>query len=117
MTTYAQLSDPATIQIPGERLGEKQCAICEFGGVEGKRLSLFAQMRVAPSTPVTVEYNDALFLGEIVSATHHAGGRWHLDIKIEQILTGLESLMNLRANLLGEPVPTPLRMVPAGTAK
>ena len=117
MTTFADLPNTATIQIPGERLGEKQQISCEFGGVEGKRLSLLAQVRVAPSTPVTVEYHDALFLGEVVCATQHAGGIWHVDVQIEQILNGLQSLMNLRANLLGEPIPSALRMSLVGASR
>lgn len=74
-------------------------------------MELIAMERVAPSTPITVEYNDALFLSEVVVCTQDVSGNWHLETKIEQILTGLQSLMNLRANLLGETPPVaPSRM-------
>ena len=116
MTTFADVPNSAIIQIAGERLGEKTQIACEFCGVAGKRLSLTAPRRVAPQTPLSVEYNDAMFLGEVVAASQHAGGEWHIDVKIEQILTGLQSLMNLRANLLGEAVPSSLRLVPSGAA-
>jgi hypothetical protein len=37
-----------------------------------------------------------------------------MEIKVEQILTGLHSLMALRARLLGEAVPQQLTMMPVG---
>jgi len=117
VTSFADLSNCATIQIAGDRLGEKRQISCDFGGVQGKRLSLTAYERIAPSTPLTVEYNDAMFLGEVVASSHHAGGKWHIEVKVEQVLTGLQSLMNLRASLLGEGVPSALRLVPAGAAR
>jgi hypothetical protein len=117
VTTFVDSQTSATIQIAGERPGEKQHIACDFGGVHAKRLSLIAQQRVAPLTALSVEYNDAMFLGEVVTASEHAGGKWHLEVKIEQILTGLQSLMNLRSSLLGEGVPSALRMVPAGAGR
>jgi hypothetical protein len=39
---------------------------------------------------------------------------WKLEIKVEQILTGLQSLMALRSHLLGERVPDTARMMPLG---
>lgn len=83
----------------------KQLVSCEFRGNEGKRLSLSSLERVAILTPVTLEYNDALFLGEVVSCRPNAEGKFELEIVIEQILTGLESLINLRQRLLGQGYP------------
>jgi hypothetical protein len=100
----------------GDRLGEKREVPCDFDGVQGKRLTLVADQRIAASTPLTVEYNDAMFLGEVVACTEDVQHRWHIEVKIEQILTGLQSLMNLRANLLGEQSPAPVRMALAGVA-
>jgi hypothetical protein len=37
-----------------------------------------------------------------------------VEIKVQQILTGLKSLMALRAGLLGAGVPAPRGFVPAG---
>lgn len=73
--------------------------------MEGKRISLTAQDRLPGSVPVSVQFNDAMFLGEVLVCTHNSDNTWHLEIKVEQILTGLQSLMTLRARLLGEPVP------------
>jgi hypothetical protein len=106
----------ATIQIPSAGDREIQRIPCVFRGIEDKRLSLVSNGRVPAFTAVSVEYDDALFLGEVVACTEDVTHAWHVEIKVEQILTGLQSLMNLRASLLGEPAPAPLRMVPATLA-
>jgi hypothetical protein len=41
---------------------------------------------------------------------------WKVEIKVEQILTGLQSLVALRSRLLYENAPQPLRMVPTEAA-
>jgi hypothetical protein len=51
---------------------------------------------------VTVEYNDTMLLGEVVACTQDCNQHWHLEFRIEQVLTGLQSLMLLRERLLGE---------------
>jgi hypothetical protein len=112
VNTLMDQSNSATIQIPAGENRELVRLPCCFQGVEGKRLSLVSNDRVPSFTPITVEYNYALFLGEVVACTEDVSHHWHLEVKIEQILTGLQSLMNLRANLLGEPMPAPLHMMP-----
>jgi hypothetical protein len=72
--------------------------------MEGKRLTLEAQERPPVSAAVSVECNDALFLGEVIRSTPENNGYWRAEVKVEQILTGLQSLMNLRSRLLGEGV-------------
>ncbi len=62
------------------------------------------QERTPVFSAVSVEYNDALFLGEVISSKAEPNGRWKAEVKVEQVLTGLQSLMNLRARLLGEGV-------------
>jgi hypothetical protein len=110
-------SNSATIQIPAGENREFERLPCCFQGVEGKRLTLVSNARVPSYTPITVEYNDALFLGEVIACTQDVSHNWHLEVKIEQILTGLQSLMNLRANLLGEPIPVPLHTMPVRASK
>ena len=107
----------ATIQIPAEYNREARQIGCLIQRSDGKRLAIVAQERVVAFTPVTIQYDDAMFLGEVVACTQDVEHAWHIEIKIEQILTGLQSLMNLRANLLGEPVPAPLNMVPASVGR
>ena len=57
--------------------------------------------RLNISTPISVEYNDAMFLGEVIGCRRE-NDTWQMIVNVEQILTGLESLMALRAGLLGE---------------
>lgn len=85
--------------------GDKREIACRVYSAGGNRMELLTAERVAPFTPIAVEYDDALFLTEVVACTQAISGEWHLEMRIEQILTGLQSLMNLRANLLGEPAP------------
>jgi hypothetical protein len=83
--------------------------------MEGKHLRLEAPERISISAPVSVEYSDAMFLGEVIGCQRAVGGGWELHIKVDQILTGLQSLCALRAQLLGEPAPV-TRFIPAGGA-
>ena len=70
--------------------------------MEGKRLFVESPERISMSTPVSVEYNDAMFLGEVVLCKPTGDGNYRVEIFVEQILTGLQSLMALRAGLLGD---------------
>jgi hypothetical protein len=58
--------------------------------------------RLDISTPISVEYNDAMFLGEVIGCRRESEDTWQMIVNVEQILTGLQSLMALRAGLLGE---------------
>ncbi len=69
--------------------------------MQGKCLILEVSAPLRVSTAVTVEYNDALFLGEIIACAE-VNGLCKVEVKVEQILTGLQSLITLRARLLGE---------------
>ena len=105
----------AVLQIAAETPnGSKVRIPCTFQGMEGKRLTLETSERVASSTMVSVEYNDALFLGDVMSCTHKETDFWRVEIRVEQVLSGLQSLMALRAGLLGEAIPQPFAAVPAG---
>jgi hypothetical protein len=75
---------------------------CLFHGVEGKRLTLNSDERIPLCAVVSVERNDTLFLGEVITSVPATDGCWRSEIKVDQILTGLQSLMNLRSHLLGE---------------
>ncbi len=120
MTTAFE-DDPqyAVLQIasdPSEG-GSKQPRIripCTFQGMEGKRLVLETSEQVSPSSMVSVEYSDALFLGDVMNCTQTHIDLWQIEIRVEQVLSGLQSLMALRAGLLGEAVPKPFGLIPAG---
>jgi hypothetical protein len=75
-----------------------------FVEMQGKRLIVDVKDPVAISAAVTVECDDAMFLGEVMAVTEQ-NGRYQVEIAVEQVLSGLQSLMNLRAQLLGESVP------------
>lgn len=111
--SFSEHPHRALIQVATGSNGEKRAVPCIFAGTQGKRLALRASEVVAVSTAVSVEYEDALFLGEVVSCSQ-ADGNWNIEIKIEQILTGLQSLMVLRERLLAESVAQPLVMAPVG---
>lgn len=56
---------------------------------------------VPASVPLSVEHDDALYLGEVVQC--FALDRvYEIDIDVEHVLTGLQSLVSLRARLLDE---------------
>lgn len=110
---------PATIQIPtGEANGAKLSVPSTFTGMEGKRLIVESPERISMSTPVSVEYNDAMFLGEVMLCKPLGDGNYRVEIFVEQILTGLQSLMALRAGLLGDATTAvkPQAFVPANVS-
>jgi hypothetical protein len=43
-----------------------------------------------------------MLLGEVVACTQDCDQNFHLELRVEQVLTGLQSLMLLRERLLGE---------------
>ncbi len=117
-TSFGDHPHSALLKIPtGEPNGAKHEIPCTFEGMDGKTLRLEAPERISISAPVSVEYSDAMFLGEVIGCQRGAGGIFELHIKVDQILTGLQSLCALRAQLLGEGLPTTTRaFVPTGNA-
>lgn len=91
-----QLSRTATIK---SAASHGQSVPCVFGETVGRHLRVQAKNAIGSSTTVTVEYDDQLFLGEVVTC-RPAGEVFALDIKVEQILSGLQSLIALRDALL-----------------
>jgi hypothetical protein len=78
--------------------GERRKLHVVFQTFADKCLTLTTSDQVAISTIVGVEHNDVLFVGEVVRCTP-AGEQWAIDIKVAQTLTGLQSLLILRAQL------------------
>ena len=88
-TSFGDHPHTALLKIPsGEPNGSKHEIPCTFQGMDGKQLRLEAPERIVLSAPVSVEYSDAMFLGEVVSCQRGTGGVWELNIKVDQILTG-----------------------------
>ena len=95
------------MQIPStESNGSKRSVPCMFQGMHNRRVTLEAGESLRPGHAVSVEYDDTLFLGEVVSCIA-SGNTWSIEVKVEQILNGLQSLMALRSRLLSEGVPQP----------
>ena len=98
----------STLHIAQTERGEARRSIpCTVERFQGNRLRILTGERIAAGTPVSVEHDDALLLGEIVHVTEQTTS-CALDIRVEQMLNGLMSLMALRARLLEEiPVQRP----------
>jgi hypothetical protein len=92
----------ASIKLPSANgIGPRRDINCLFGQMNGKRLTVETREPVSVSTAVTVEYEDALFLGEVVRSSA-SGTSFQIDVKVEQVLSGLQSLLALRSRLLQE---------------
>ena len=105
-TSFDQNHQSAVLNLPSAAgfVGQKQSIPCLFSGMEGKRLIIESPESAPISAAVSVEYNDALFLGEVIDSKPEGNGQWTAEVKVEQVLTGLQSLMNLRSHLLAEGV-------------
>lgn len=105
---------PAVLQLPArDGLGGKYSVPCELEGMQGKRLVINVTEYITESTAVSVEYEDTLFLGEVVVSSE-SGETWRIEILVEQMLNGLQSLMALRAHLMSESISAPLTLFPVG---
>ncbi|MGA8026122.1 MAG: hypothetical protein WB992_03190 [Bryobacteraceae bacterium] len=113
-TSFGDQSQAAVIQVaaPGSN-GMKRSIPCTFQGAHGKRLILQAGEPLPISTVISVEHEDALALGEVLACAAGLNGAWSIDVKVHQVLSGLESLMALRAGLLGERLPGVPSQIPA----
>jgi hypothetical protein len=69
--------------------------------MQGKRVIIESNEMVPAYTAVTLRHEDTLYLGDVMSCTVLAGTQM-IEIRVAQILSGLESLLGLRAQLLGE---------------
>lgn len=110
-TFHAEDAPSAVIELAlPDSSGRKRIVPCLFQGSEGKRLSLQASEPIPVPSAVSVEFNDALFLGEVVACTGEVNRACNVEIKVEQVLSGLQSLMALRSRLLGEGMQQPTRV-------
>ena len=114
MSSMSDHKGPAVLQLPArDGLGGKHSIPCELEGMQGKRLILSATEYITESTAVSVEYEDTLFLGEVVVSSE-SGENWRLEILVEQMLNGLQSLMVLRAHLMSESMSAQVASFPVG---
>ncbi|HEY7302715.1 MAG TPA: hypothetical protein VH601_01270 [Bryobacteraceae bacterium] len=114
-TAFEDRPQSAIVQIAsGAENGTRISVACNFRGMLGKRVLLEATQALPSSTAVSIEYSDAMFLGEVINCAPETGGTWRVEVKVEQILTGLQSLIALRSRLLCEGVTAPSVLLPAG---
>jgi hypothetical protein len=88
----------ATVEIVSGS-GERRKIPGIFHTFASKCVKLIASERLAYRTVVGIECNDVLFIGEVICCTPGAGDQREIDVKVAQTLTGLESLMILKAEL------------------
>lgn len=114
--TYTAFDDfnAATLQIPSGVAGQVREVECSFQEMRGTRLSIECSQPVSISTAVSVKYEDALYLGEVMTSTG-VNGKWILEVNVEQILSGLTSLLALREQLMSEKTVSPFAGVPAAS--
>ena len=104
---------------PGAPPVDAPCRVLSF---RGNRLALLTDRQIPPCVPLSVEHDDALYLGEVVKSDgvvvtgqvpppgvppltvgdNRTHAEYRVEILIEQVLSGLQSLVTLRARLLDE---------------
>lgn len=80
-------------------------APCRVLSCRGNHLTLRTNRAIPVCIPLSVEHDDALYLGEAIGRVvqFEAGDtRYEVDVLIKQVLSGLQSLVALRARLLEE---------------
>jgi hypothetical protein len=92
---------------PGAAQVHAPCHVLSF---RGNRLALLTDRDIPLCLPLTVEHEDALYLGEVVKSCSPQAdidvsqdqSEYQVEIHVEQVLSGLQSLVSLRARLLDE---------------
>jgi hypothetical protein len=97
--TSVQVNDSMLHLPSAEAAGARRSVPCAIAEIHGHYLRIVTSEPVKPGAAISVEGADAMFLGEVVRSSEEEG-RWRLDVRVEQILNGLMSLMALRARLL-----------------
>ena len=115
MTSFPDQPRAVVIQVPAVvPNGTIRTVEGMFQNLQGKRLTLESSEPLPVSTVVSVEYDDTLFLGEVVACAE-VDRTWNMEVKVEQVLNGLQSLMALRTRLLSEGLPQQVGFTHAGT--
>ncbi len=80
--------------------GTRKAASGEFRSFTNRFLILTTEEPIAASLAVSVEYNDILFVGEVVSYQLKSAGYFQIKIYVEHTLSSLQSLMKLNTELM-----------------
>ena len=105
--TYSRSGQPncRVSLIPFSTFPAQEALAGHFDSFENKRLQLSCSRPLPAFQALTVEHEDMLFLGEVIACCPESGNEWTVLIKVDQILTALQSLLRLRKELIeAEPV-------------
>lgn len=91
--------------MPSNGAGVRRQISGSFESFSSRRLTISVSESLPVSSVISVQCEDAMFLGEVAICTTEGDEHWQAEVRVEQILSGLAGLMSLRARLLGEPVP------------
>ena len=95
--------------LPLESFPSKEAFAGAIDSFESKQLRLSCRQPLPVFGALTVQHEDTLFLGEVITCAPKADGReWMVVVKVEQVLTALQSLLCLRKQLLEAERPTQL---------
>ncbi|MDQ2839826.1 MAG: hypothetical protein M3Y72_02050 [Acidobacteriota bacterium] len=103
-----------------EAEGTKMAIPGAFRSFTSRCLTLTTREPIAVFLAVSAEYNDTLFVGEVIACGEESYASFRVEIDVKHTLTSLQSLIRLRTELLGEqPVkstdcPNVLRSVNSG---
>ena len=81
--------------------GPKNDIACRVVTVKGHRMHVQSSQAIPACVPLSVQHDDALYLGEAVYCLA-LDCVYEVDIDVEQVLTGLQGLVSLRARLFDE---------------
>ncbi len=81
--------------------GTRRVVTGAFTSFTSRYLTLTTGEPIGASLAVSVEYNDILFVGEVIACCEESSDCFEIQIGVEHALTNLQSLMKLNAELLG----------------
>jgi hypothetical protein len=80
--------------------GTRRATLGKFGSFTSRCLTLITEEPIAASLAISVEHEDILFVGEVVSCHSESTGYFQIQIYVKHTLTSLQSLMKLNAELM-----------------
>lgn len=83
----------------------EQTIMGQIQNLSGRGMQVLADVCPQPGSPVRVEWDDLLTLGEVTYSSATAEGGFQFGIHLDQALTNLEELHNLWTALADAPQP------------
>ena len=98
---------PATVTLLGY---PDVCLPATLVALSGKNACLQIDRHLPVASPVKIEIDDALLLGEVVSSAPAAGGWVQIGVALEHVLEHTRQLAALAKRLLGETMPAEMEV-------